>query len=491
MSSVTSPVYSRAASLSRLKGSAAPQSVAAQHLSKLVLWVVGIEFIVVALTAFIASLIYNLLVLSQWPPTEQYVPAALGIATLIVLFSTVGRQYRTLQKQSRHRFLWNGLGAVALAFSFFLSILFLFKVAEWYSRGTFIIQFFSVGIALLVTRAATHAWAQSAIASGRIPARRAVVIGDAIHFSQIANDLTEANINTVGSLPLTRLNENLIKLSGGDASDHRQTIEACRSLSPDDVLILAKPTDLPEVARLAHLLSELPVFVYVLPVETGDLFWSARFSEVGKMTMVQVLQPPLTGFDWLTKRAFDMLSAATGLVIFAPLFLFLSTAIKLESRGPIFFRQPRHGYNNEIIHVLKFRTMTTIEDGLHFTQAKRNDPRVTPLGRLLRANNLDELPQLFNVLIGEMSLVGPRPHPIALNQSFEREIWPLSRRHKVKPGITGWAQVNGYRGETDTLEKMQRRFEHDLYYIENWSFLFDLKIILMTLFSRKAYTNAS
>jgi lipopolysaccharide/colanic/teichoic acid biosynthesis glycosyltransferase len=134
--------------------------------------------------------------------------------------------------------------------------------------------------------------------------------------------------------------------------------------------------------------------------------------------------------------------------------------------------------------------MTVTEEGHACKQATIGDSRVTHMGRIIRRTNIDELPQLINVLLGQMSLVGPRPHPIALNDLFQRQISPLSRRHNVKPGITGWAQVNGYRGETDTLEKMRRRFECDLYYIDNWSFLLDIKIILMTLFSRSAYKNA-
>jgi exopolysaccharide biosynthesis polyprenyl glycosylphosphotransferase len=210
----------------------------------------------------------------------------------------------------------------------------------------------------------------------------------------------------------------------------------------------------------------------------------------GGTVTVQVFRPPLSRFDRFAKRAFDICIAAAALLVFSPLLLAVSLAIKLDSRGPVFFRQTRHGYNNEIIKVLKFRSMTTIENGDHFKQVVRNDPRVTRVGRILRHTNIDELPQLVNVLLGEMSVVGPRPHPIALNEAFAERISPLSRRHKVKPGITGWAQVSGYRGETDTIEKMQRRIECDLYYIDNWSFLLDIKIIVMTLVSKRAYTNA-
>jgi len=178
------------------------------------------------------------------------------------------------------------------------------------------------------------------------------------------------------------------------------------------------------------------------------------------------------------------------LIILSPLFLIVSIAIKLDSRGPVFFRQKRHGFNNEPIRVLKFRSMTSAEDGDQFTQAVKNDPRVTRVGRILRRTNIDELPQLINVLQGDMSIVGPRPHATAHNKIFQAKIGPLSRRHIVKPGITGWAQVNGLRGQTDTLEKMQQRVELDLYYIDNWSFLLDMKIILLTLLSKRAYRNA-
>ncbi|WP_377830593.1 sugar transferase [Bradyrhizobium lupini] len=173
-----------------------------------------------------------------------------------------------------------------------------------------------------------------------------------------------------------------------------------------------------------------------------------------------------------------------------PFFVIVPLAIKLDSRGPVLFRQTRHGYNNECIRVLKFRTMTVMEDGDNFKPVVRHDLRVTRLGHFLRRTNLDELPQLFNVLTGDMSLVGPRPHAISQNEVFAELILSFSRRHNVKPGITGWAQVNGHRGDTDTLEKMQRRVEHDLYYIDNWSILLDLKITVMTLVSRKAYWNA-
>jgi exopolysaccharide biosynthesis polyprenyl glycosylphosphotransferase len=190
------------------------------------------------------------------------------------------------------------------------------------------------------------------------------------------------------------------------------------------------------------------------------------------------------------KRIFDLGAAIAGLILLSPLFLIVALAIRLDSRGPVFFRQQRHGRDGRTILVLKFRSMSVMEQGGEFRQARRNDPRVTRVGRVLRRTNIDELPQLLNVLAGDMSIVGPRPHAIAHNRMFAKVIPPFSRRQSVKPGITGWAQVNGYRGETDTIDKMERRVECDLYYIDHWSLWLDLKIVLMTLLSKQAYLNA-
>lgn len=208
------------------------------------------------------------------------------------------------------------------------------------------------------------------------------------------------------------------------------------------------------------------------------------------MVTMRILQSPLTPFNRAVKRAFDVVAAIAGLIFLCPVFVVVSLVIKLNSRGPVLFRQTRHGYNNEPIRVLKFRTMTVMEDGDNFTPVTKHDSRVTRVGRFLRRTNIDELPQLLNVLAGDMSIVGPRPHATAQNEAFAKVISSFSRRHNVKPGITGWAQVNGYRGDTDTLEKMQRRVEHDLHYIDSWSFLFDLQIVLLTLFSSQVYVNA-
>ena len=180
----------------------------------------------------------------------------------------------------------------------------------------------------------------------------------------------------------------------------------------------------------------------------------------------------------------------TALILLAPLLGLIGLAIRLDSPGPVFFRQRRRGYNSREFQIWKFRTMTTLDDGPVVAQAQLNDVRVTSVGRYLRRFNLDELPQLINVILGDMSLVGPRPHAVAHDKFFENQIASYPRRLNVKPGITGWAQVNGLRGLTDTDEKLRARLEHDLYYIDNWSIGFDLYIIALTVLSPSAYRNA-
>ncbi|MCK6390428.1 MAG: exopolysaccharide biosynthesis polyprenyl glycosylphosphotransferase, partial [Azonexus sp.] len=162
--------------------------------------------------------------------------------------------------------------------------------------------------------------------------------------------------------------------------------------------------------------------------------------------------------------------------------LLIALGVKLTSPGPVLFRQRRYGLNGKIVEILKFRSMTVCEDGSEVVQATRGDARVTPLGKFLRRTSLDELPQFFNVLQGTMSVVGPRPHAVAHNEQYRKLIRGYMLRHKVKPGITGWAQINGWRGETDTLEKMEMRVKHDLAYVQNWSLWLDFKIIVLTIF---------
>ena len=235
------------------------------------------------------------------------------------------------------------------------------------------------------------------------------------------------------------------------------------------------------IVDLTHRLADTTASVYVVP----DLFifdlMRARWSALGALPMVSVYESPFDGLNGILKRAEDLFLGAVFLLTAAVPMLAIAIAIKATSKGSVLFKQKRYGLNGSVVDVLKFRTMTSSDDGAEVPQARPGDGRITPLGRILRSTSLDELPQLFNVLAGQMSLVGPRPHAVAHNEQYRRLVHGYMLRHKIKPGITGWAQVNGWRGETDTVDKMQHRVQYDLEYLSNWSIWFDIKILASTL----------
>lgn len=252
-----------------------------------------------------------------------------------------------------------------------------------------------------------------------------------------------------------------------------------------DQVVLVGPCFHPMLERVFDRLRQVPVEVAWAPQLMAEGMPVLDTAILGRQPLVLLRKRPIHGWWYLAKEVFDRTLALLALIFFLPLLLLIAAAIKLSSAGPVLYRQPRYGFNREVIEVFKFRSMYHDRcDPPNETQVRqvvRGDPRVTPLGRLLRRTSLDELPQLLNVLWGDMSLVGPRPHALAHDLHYSQLVDGYLRRHFVKPGITGWAQVNGCRGETDTLQKMTKRIEFDLYYIENWSLLFDIWIILATI----------
>jgi putative colanic acid biosynthesis UDP-glucose lipid carrier transferase len=259
-----------------------------------------------------------------------------------------------------------------------------------------------------------------------------------------------------------------------------------------DVIFIALP--MRQVQRVLDLLEELrdtTASIYFVPdIFVMDLIQS-RTADISGMPIVAMCETPFQGSRGLVKRAMDIGISLAAIILLTPFFLIIGLLIKLSSPGPVIFRQRRYGLDGQIIDVYKFRTMTVVEDGAQIQQVTRDDPRVTPIGRLLRRFSIDELPQLFNVLAGSMSLVGPRPHAVAHNEEYRRLIKGYMVRHKVLPGITGLAQVNGCRGETSRLEEMKARIEYDLDYLRQWTPSLDIRILFKTalqvLGDRKAY----
>jgi putative colanic acid biosynthesis UDP-glucose lipid carrier transferase len=249
-----------------------------------------------------------------------------------------------------------------------------------------------------------------------------------------------------------------------------------------NVIFISQPMSAqPRVRQLLDELQDTTASIYFLPDMVTFNLMQARFDEVGGMPVVAICETPFSGINSLVKRASDIVIASLILLLLAPLMLAIAAAVKLSSDGPVIFRQRRYGLNGDDIVVYKFRSMAVCEDGAPVTQARKDDLRVTRLGAVLRRTSLDELPQFINVLEGSMSIVGPRPHAVAHNEQYRGLIKGYMLRHKVKPGITGWAQVNGLRGETETLDKMAARVEFDLDYLRSWSLSLDLWIILRTV----------
>jgi putative colanic acid biosynthesis UDP-glucose lipid carrier transferase len=247
------------------------------------------------------------------------------------------------------------------------------------------------------------------------------------------------------------------------------------------VVFISKPISAqPRINSLIDELHDTTASIYFLPdIYLFDLM-QARFDTLGGIPVVAVCETPFTGINSLIKRATDVVFSLAIMVVLLPVLLAIALAIKLESPGPIIFKQRRYGLNGDEMRVYKFRSMTAVDDGAEIVQAQQDDPRITRLGAFLRRTSLDELPQFFNVLQGKMSIVGPRPHAVAHNELYRKKIKGYMLRHKARPGITGWAQIHGLRGETETLDKMKARIEFDLEYLRNWSLWLDLWIMIRT-----------
>jgi Undecaprenyl-phosphate glucose phosphotransferase len=369
--------------------------------------------------------------------------------------------------------------------------LFLAKVADQYSRGS-IAAVFLVGIPVIaVSRSLLVRAVSAGSRSGRITAERLFLIG---HERQVMSfverhkpwHLGSAVVDVAFLKELSPAREGRAKL----ASDLAAAAAICRAKRADAVFIAVPWSDQETIEACIDAFMALPVAIHLAPEKVMDRFAQPHIVSTGSLSSLRLTRPPLTATEIAAKRLFDLVAACGALLLLLPLFVAIAALIRLDSRGPVLFRQRRHGFNQQAFRIFKFRSMTTTDDGQVIKQATRDDPRITRVGRILRRYNLDELPQLLNVIAGDMSLVGPRPHALAHDREFERKIALYARRHNVKPGITGWAQVNGLRGETDTDDKMAARVACDHWYIDNWSFSLDMAVLFRTVFSAKAFRNA-
>ncbi|TIL57104.1 MAG: undecaprenyl-phosphate glucose phosphotransferase [Mesorhizobium sp.] len=417
----------------------------------------------------------------------QYPLAIAAASSLAVVLLDVTDCYqivsfmRPLANFGRLLMVWAGTFALMALTAFAM------KMSQDYSRlvfGTwFVVGFMLIfGLRLLMSKLIRR-WARD----GRME-RRAVIVG--------GGPAAEVLIRSVEKQPY-----NDIRICGifDDRGDKRsppivagypklgtvsELIDFAR-IARIDMLIVSLPlTAETRVLQLLKKLWVLPVDIRLSAHSNALRFRPRAYSYIGSVPMLDIFDRPINDWDSVAKRAFDIVFSIIGIIVFSPVMLATAIAIKLDSQGPVLFHQKRHGFNNEIIEVYKFRSMYTDKaDPTAKQTVTRNDPRVTRVGRFIRKTSIDELPQFFNSLFGSLSLVGPRPHAIAAqshNLLYNEVVDGYFARHKVKPGVTGWAQINGWRGEMDTNEKIRMRTEYDLYYIENWSLLFDLRILFLT-----------
>ena len=365
-----------------------------------------------------------------------------------------------------------------------LGLGFLTRISESFSRSSIVAWFLLAGLGLMLARMLFRAGLEACHRRGFGVKRAAIagLNGLGLRVAENAALHPECGLNIVGFFD-DRESHRLAKVpegAPGFCGTINKMLEMAKAGEIDTVLVTLPMRAESRIQSIMTELGDTTASVYIVPDFFVFELLHSRWSEVGGLPVVSVFESPLYGVDGVAKRALDMCLAVLGLIFISPVLLVCGILVKLSGPGPVFFRQKRYGLDGREILVWKFRSMNTCDNGPVIKQATKDDPRVTPIGRILRRTSLDELPQLFNVLAGNMSLVGPRPHANAHNEHFRKLIRGYMLRHKVKPGITGLAQVEGSRGETDTVEKMQQRIDLDHRYIREWSLWLDLKIILRT-----------
>lgn len=442
----------------------------------------GVDFAVIVALSVVNGLVYHIVSLGQPGSVPLFLGSGLAVAALFVAVMQSNGFYvypANERRLARLALLWT------LVFLFLTATAFLLKISEEFSRGS-VLAFYVNGMgALILLRGAVDTMLAGGLASGTLLGRRIAVAGE-------STELNEGGI--LGTLEgcgckIEKLALLPVPSAECDADEQwavfaDQFVANLRQNLPEEVVFVPGAAPPGIAAKLTDSLRKLPIPVSLVPDRATRALLAGRSSSIGSIRVVELQRAPLSELERIGKRAVDIVLAALGLLLLAPLMALVAIAIRLDSPGPVLFVQTRRGFNGHTFRIYKYRTMNVLDDGPVVVQARRNDPRVTRIGAVLRKSSIDELPQLFNVLKGDMSLVGPRPHAVAHDNEYAQLIADYALRYHVKPGITGWAQVNGLRGETSTFELMKRRVDHDLWYIEHWSFSLDVLILMKTMVSQ-------
>jgi putative colanic acid biosysnthesis UDP-glucose lipid carrier transferase len=439
------------------------------------------DILLIVATLWLLSVLYELRWLKEYSTAILW---TIGFFLVAVHFSDVYRSWRGSLLRSREFVRLLGAWLVVVLALLFLG--YITKTSQDYSRQLFLTWFIITPLILAVWRG----WLQIILGELRrrgFNTRTVAIVGASELGAHLAETILEApwmGLRPVGFYD-GRRPSGLRPLKRGPidvVGNFENLIKHAHEGRIDMVYIALPMRAETRVRELIAKLSDTTVSVYLVPDFLMYDLLHASWGNVGDLPVVSISETPFYGVDGFVKRMEDIILAGGLIMLFAIPMILISIGVKLSSPGPLFFKQRRYGLRGDQIEVWKFRTMSVLEDDDKVVQAKKNDPRVTRFGAFLRRTSLDELPQLINVLQGNMSMVGPRPHAVAHNEHYRKQIDRYMLRHKVKPGITGLAQVNGWRGETETLDKMQKRIEFDLAYIQNWSLWLDIKIIFQTMF---------
>jgi Undecaprenyl-phosphate glucose phosphotransferase len=452
------------------------------------------DIAVIVAMALLTGIGYHKLAYSEIGDTLSFASIG-GLAASIFVISNLFRgEYKLPNVLGFKHYLRRSIQLWNVTFVCLLGLAFLAKVIATFSRGWILLFYLSTILMLLLLRYALVVMTLHAQKNGLIASKRIFIIGTGNYVEEIIRHYQPSKLGAhiVGCRFMTPAPRGTSPEVRADLLDRDidAAIESARGLEPDAILIVTSWSDTATIDRCIDRFMSLPIEIHVGPEPILYRFDNIQLAKLGRMFSLQLTRLPLSWFEILKKRIFDLAISSFALLVLTPLLLLVAILIKLDSSGPVFFLQRRYGFNQKPFRIIKFRTMRTLDDGGVVKQVTRGDPRVTRVGRWLRRWNNDEIPQLFNVLKGDMSLIGPRPHALSHNHEYEQKIMLYARRHNVKPGITGWAQIHGLRGETDTDEKMRRRVEYDLHYIDHWSLGLDLQILVRTVISPRSYNNA-
>jgi len=441
------------------------------------------DLIIIIASSVLTGVLYHLAIINAVGDVETF----LGIGGLTAVnFSAILAARGAYRPQVLANFWKQGRETTTvwlLVFFVLSTVAFSLKISETYSRGATLTFFVFGWFAIILWRLIIARFMAYALATGTFAKRKTILLAEQ---AQLAGSSVVDDLKRYGYVPerTFEFSPNLVRSAGASSQLSEfinEIVEVCRQLPVECVFLLGSWDNRRFIDRVIEELGVLSVPTYLLPDRNVAHFIGSRIVNIGPTWTAELQRAPLTATEQVCKRAIDLLIAVAALIMLTPMMILVAILIKLNSPGPVLFMQTRNGFNGRPFKIFKFRTMSVLEDGLVIRQATKSDPRTTRLGRVLRRSNIDELPQLFNVIAGDMSLVGPRPHAAVHNSKYEKVIAKYAYRHHVKPGLTGWAQINGLRGETKTIDLMAKRVEYDLWYIKNWSIWLDFRILLHTL----------